>query len=132
MGVGLQESVTDEVAVPVRDCELLGVPVPVAVAVELGERVCEALPVWELVEERLRVVLWVEDDVPEGDDVAVPELLGVELVVLVDELVVVVELLSDTLEVEAGDRVEVGEILAVGEGVGVDDGVMNDANARPR
>ena len=63
MGVGQEDSVTDDVPVPVRDCELLvapvmeevgvelkvrvvellGVPVPEAVAVELEERVCEAL-----------------------------------------------------------------------------------------
>ena len=30
MGVGLEESVEDGVAVPVRDCELLGVPLRVA------------------------------------------------------------------------------------------------------
>ena len=76
MGVGLEESITDDVAVPVRDCELLGVPVmevvgvelevrvaellgvpvPVAVAVELEERVCEALCGGQVPQRRLEKI----------------------------------------------------------------------------
>ena len=71
MGVGLEDSVEDGVAVPVRDCELLGVPVRVAEL--LGVEV--PVDVGELLNERVAELLGVPDRVAEL--LAVPVELGV-------------------------------------------------------
>ena len=104
VGVGLEDSVVDDVAVPVRDCELLDVPVrvaellgvdvPVEVGVELDEREAELLgvdvpvEVGVVLDEREAELLGV--DVPDGDGVAVPvsdcdSVLGIRVVVNEDE-----------------------------------------------
>ena len=67
VAVGLEDSVVDDVAVPVRDCELLEVPVrvaelldvdvPVEVGVVLDERVAELLGVPVRVAELLGVLV---------------------------------------------------------------------------
>ena len=92
VGVGLEDSVVDDVAVPVRDCELLGGPVLEAVGVVLNDRVAELLDV------PLRVAELLGVDVPVGVGVVlnerVAELLGVSVRVLAAVTLGVGELLG--------------------------------------
>ena len=106
----------------VRVPELLGVPVPEAVAVELKERVCEALPVSERVAELLGVPVvedvGVELEVRVAELLGVPEMeaVGVELEERVCEALPVSERVEELLMDGPGVIVLVGEDVA-GKGV---------------
>ena len=127
VGVGLEDSVVDEVAVPVRDCELLdvslrvaellGVDVPVEVGVMLDEREAELLGVTVRVAELLEVPLML--GVTEALHVADGEVVAEKLGVALRELDSVAVWDGETLGAALPEAVVVAERVTGGVALGV-------------